>query len=80
MTDLPAAINNQYTEELINGMLLILKHQPDARHDLTTSCGTFIFGSADVDTGEEDETQLAIWKWEVHEDVITGKTYWAYVY
>jgi len=80
MINLPIAVNSEYTEELINGMLLILKHQPDARHDLTTSYGTFIFGSADRDIGEEDETQLAILKWEVYKDVITGKKYWAYVY
>lgn len=80
MTTLPVTINNQYTEELINGMLLILKYQPDARHELDISYGTFIFGSADVAMSEEDKTQLAIWKWEVYKDMITDKNYWAYSY
>jgi len=80
MINLPITVNNQYTEELINGMLLILKYQPDAVHNLDSSYGTFQFGFSDVDMSKSDKYQLLSWNWYENYDCLEDKNYWAYRY
>lgn len=69
---------NKYTQELIDGMNLILKYQPNATYDLEESYGIFMFGSLDTKLSEKDKQQLRDWNWKEYTDTVDGNGYWSH--
>lgn len=57
---------DKFTEELLNGIQLILKYQPNATYDLEESYGSFIFGVVNFDISDQDKLLLKEWNWTVY--------------
>jgi len=68
---------NDWASELISGMLLILKYQPNALPDLQTYPGTFIFGDFNVEMSSADKHQLYRWHWTEHNGDY-NEVYWSH--
>lgn len=68
MIEIPLEVNDSSTEQLINGMLLILKYQPDATYDFVNEFDYFRFGSLDRYMTDDDKWQLLKWNWREDEE------------
>lgn len=61
MIQIPLESNNFEVTELINGMILILKYQPEAMYNFDYDY--IQFGSLDRYMTDDDKWQLLKWNW-----------------